>query len=146
MIKKLFLICVLIGALAFAGDDEGRKVILSQAAPAPIGPYSQAILNGKQLFVSGQIGLKKDGTLDTSSVENECRQVMTNLRAIVEEAGMKMSDIHKTTIYTTDIRMFARINAIYGSYFTSDPPARETIGVSALPKGARIEISAIAGR
>jgi 2-iminobutanoate/2-iminopropanoate deaminase len=123
---------------------EPRRVVSTDKAPRPVGPYSQAVMAGGRLYVSGQIALRPDGSLDTSSVESECRQVMENVRSVVESAGMTMGRISKVTVYTTDLSYFGTINAVYGGYFESDPPARETIQVSALPKRARIEISVIA--
>lgn len=96
------------------------------------------------LYVSGQIGFNAEGKIDSSSIETECKQVMENIKAIVEAAGLKMNDIAKATIYTTDLKNFERINVVYKTYFTTNPPARETVEVSALPKGAHVEISVIA--
>jgi len=121
-----------------------REVILTTAAPAPIGPYSQAIKTGHMLYVSGQIGFNLEGKLDSTSIEIECKQVMENIKAIVEAAGLKMSNVAKATIYTTDLKNFGRINDVYKTYFVASPPARETVQVSALPKGAHVEISVIA--
>jgi 2-iminobutanoate/2-iminopropanoate deaminase len=114
-------------------------------APEPIGPYSQAISVGNQVWVSGCIALKPgSGELIQDSVEDETRVVMENLKAIVEASGSSMSKIVKTTIFLTDMAHFAQVNPVYGSFFTSPYPARETVGVLALPKGARVEISCIA--
>lgn len=123
------------------------KVILTAKAPAPIGPYSQAVLKGNTLFVSGQIALiPSTGELDLSNIKNETEQVMSNIKAIVEEAGMKMSDIAKTSIFLTDMNNFSSVNEVYGKYFPANPPARETIQVAALPKKVNVEISVIAIR
>lgn len=144
MVKNISFVAV-VAFIVFAFSDNSKKqVIFAKNAPAPIGPYSQGIKTGGILFISGQIALKPDGTIDTSNVENECKQSLENIKAIVEAAGKKMSDITKSTIYTTDLTKFSRINEVYKNYFMCDPPARETIQVSALPKGAHIEISAIA--
>src|SRR5688572_5625291 len=121
-----------------------KKVIYTEKAPKPIGPYSQGILTGNMLFVSGQIGLNIAGVLDTSSIENETKQVLTNINAILDAAKMGFSDITKTTIYLKDLKDFKAVNEFYGKWFRENPPARETVQVSALPKGARIEISVIA--
>ena len=123
-----------------------RETILTAKAPAPIGPYSQAIKHGNTLYVSGQIALTAQGMLDTGSIENECHQVMENVKAIVEAAGMRMGDVCKASIYTTDLKQFSKINEVYKSYFDGSPPARETIQVLALPKGAHVEISVIANQ
>jgi len=121
-----------------------KQVIFTEKAPKPIGPYSQAISNGNTLYISGQIALRTDGSLDTSSIENETTLVMTNLKAILEAAKLEMKHVLKCTIYVTDLKNFKRINDVYATFFTSDPPARETVEVRALPKGVHIEISAIA--
>ena len=118
--------------------------VKTNTAPMPIGPYSQALIKNNQLFVSGQIGLSATGQLDTSSVENECRQALNNLKNIIEAAGYTMNDVCKTTLYTTDLNNFKTINKVYSDYFSDPPPARETVEVKALPAGARFEISAIA--
>lgn len=123
-----------------------REIVHTKKVAKPIGPYSQAVSVNGRLYVSGQIALQSDGSLDTSSIHNECRQVMDNIRHIVEAAGFKMSEISKVTIYTTDLKQFNAINEVYGDYFKDDPPARETVEVRALPKGARVEISVVAER
>ena len=135
-----FLICLLMMLFAFAIKSK-RVVVFTDKAPKPIGPYSQAIKTEESLFVSGQIAIKPDGNMDTLNIESECRQVMENIKAIVEAGGYKMNQVVKTTIYTTDLKKFNQINEVYKTYFTADPPARETVQVSALPKGAHLEIS-----
>jgi len=120
-----------------------KKVVFSEQAPAPIGPYSQAILVGNMLFVSGQIALK-DGQMIQNSIEAETHQVMQNLGAVLEAAEMSFANIVKTTIFVKDLNNFQKINEVYGSYFTENPPARETVEVSRLPKDANVEISCIA--
>jgi len=120
-----------------------KKVVFSQQAPAPIGPYSQAILVGNMLFVSGQIALK-DGQMIQDSIENETHQVMKNVGAVLEAAEMSFANIVKTSIFVKDLNNFQKINEVYGSYFAENPPARETVEVSRLPKDANVEISCIA--
>ena len=121
------------------------KAIFSEKAPKPIGPYSQAILRGNMLFVSGQVAfIPFTDEIDLSSVENETKQVMENIKSIVEAAGMKMSDIVKSSIFLTDMGNFGKVNEVYGKYFPANPPARETIQVSALPRKVNVEISVIA--
>lgn len=123
---------------------ENSKIIFTEKAPKPIGPYSQAVMRGNALFVSGQVGIvPSSGELDTSNIENETKQVMENIKTIVETAGLKMSDIVKSAIFLTDMKNFSRMNEVYGKYFPENPPARETVQVSALPKNANIEISVI---
>ncbi len=127
--------------------DANRQLeIRTEAAPAPVGPYSQAIRLGEFVFVSGQIPLDpKTGEIVPGEIEDETRQVLTNLKAVLEAAGSALSCVVKATVYLTDIRLFPRINAVYAEAFDADPaPARATVEVSALPLGARVEIDAIA--
>jgi 2-iminobutanoate/2-iminopropanoate deaminase len=124
--------------------SQNKQVIYTDKAPKPIGPYSQAILSGNTLYVAGQIALKADGALDSSSVENETTQVLNNIKAILEAAKMGFKNVVKSTIYVTDLKNFKKINDTYAAFFTEAPPARETVEVKSLPKGARIEISVIA--
>ena len=121
-----------------------KKIILSAEAPAPIGPYSQAVMSGNTLYCSGQIALDTDGNMHTDSIEAETHQVMKNVGSVLKAAGMDYSNIVKTTIFITDMNDFAKINGVYASYFTADFPARETVQVSALPKAAHVEISVVA--
>ncbi|MDX5437500.1 MAG: RidA family protein [Pontibacter sp.] len=122
-----------------------HTIINSPKAPAPIGPYSQATLANGTLYVSGQIALDTEsGNLVNDSIENETHKVMQNLQAILEEAGMDFSNVLKCTIFVKDLNNFGKINETYGNYFTSNPPARETVEVSRLPKDVSVEISCIA--
>ncbi len=122
-----------------------NTVITSSGAPAPIGPYSQAILANGILFVSGQIALDpKSGNLINSNIESETHQVMNNLEAILTEAGFSFRDVVKCTIFVKDLGNFAVINEIYGSHFGENPPARETVEVSRPPKDVQVEISCMA--
>ncbi|GAB4141481.1 MAG: RidA family protein [Bacteroidia bacterium] len=123
-----------------------NPIIITPEAPQPIGPYSQAVLRGNALFVSGQIAINPaTGKMDTTSIQNETKQVMQNIMAILKTAGFEAGHIAKTTIYLTDLKNFSTVNDIYGTYFGSGPfPARETVQVAALPKGAHIEISVTA--
>ena len=124
---------------------ENSKIIYTEKAPKPIGPYSQAVMRGNALFVSGQVAfIPSTGELDTSNIENETKQVMENIKAIIEAAGMKMSDLVKTSIFLIDMNNFSRVNEVYSNYFPENPPARETVQVSALPKKVNVEISVIA--
>jgi 2-iminobutanoate/2-iminopropanoate deaminase len=120
------------------------KNIESASAPPPIGPYSQGIAFGNQVWVSGCIALRPGtDTLVQDTIEDETEVVMENLKAIVEASGSSMAKIVKTTIFLTDMKTFPQVNQVYGSYFVSPYPARETVEVSALPKGARVEISCV---
>lgn len=120
-----------------------KKVIFSENAPAPIGPYSQAVLAGNLLFISGQIALK-EGVMVQDTIQAETHQVMRNILAILQEAGMDFGNVVKSTIFVKDLNNFQAINEVYGSYFGENPPARETVEVSRLPKDANVEISCIA--
>jgi 2-iminobutanoate/2-iminopropanoate deaminase len=122
-----------------------KQVISTSAAPSAIGPYSQAIRAGQFVFVSGQVPFNPStGELVTGSIEEETTQVMENVKAVLDAAGLTMADIVKTSIFLTDLGNFAQVNEVYGSYFTDDPPARATIQVAALPRGARVEVEAVA--
>jgi 2-iminobutanoate/2-iminopropanoate deaminase len=124
-----------------------KQIINTKNAPAPIGPYNQAILSGNLLFVSGQIALNPDNNqLVLDDIKAETHQVMKNLNGILSEAGMDFDNILKTTIFIMNMNDFAQINEVYGSYFTGDYPARETVQVAALPKGVNVEISVIASK
>lgn len=122
-----------------------HKIIETSNAPAPIGPYNQATLAGNTLYVSGQIALiPESGELLSGEIEDETHQVMKNLGAILTEAGGNFSNVVKCSIFVSDMGNFARINDVYGEYFKSNPPARETVEVSCLPKNVNVEISCIA--
>lgn len=124
-----------------------KKIINTPNAPAPIGPYNQAVMTGDMLFISGQVALiPGSGELANADLTEETHQVMKNLQAILTEAGMDFSNIVKTTIFLSDMSLFAAVNEIYGSYFTSDYPARETVAVKGLPKNVNVEISMIASK
>ena len=123
-----------------------KKIIFTENAPAPIGPYSQAVLKGNTLYTSGQIAINPaTGELITDCIEAETEQVMQNMKAVLEAAGMTFENVVKTTIFIIDMNDFAKINTVYGSYFNEKTaPARETVQVAALPKNVNIEISMIA--
>ena len=122
-----------------------KTVILSSKAPAPIGPYSQAIEANGTLYVSGQIPIDPaTGEVVTGGIEPQAKQVMQSLKAILEEAGYTFDQVVKTTILLDDLGNFAKVNEIYGSYFKEGAPARETYQVAKLPKGVAVEISCIA--
>ncbi|MEP3390605.1 MAG: RidA family protein [Reichenbachiella sp.] len=122
-----------------------KQIINTENAPAPIGSYSQSVLAGNTLYVSGQIALVPDtDNLLLDSIEAETHQVMKNMGAILKEAGADYSNVVKCSIFVSDMGNFGKINAVYGEYFTSNPPARETVEVSCLPKNVNVEISCIA--
>jgi 2-iminobutanoate/2-iminopropanoate deaminase len=122
-----------------------KKIIETGQAPAPIGPYNQAVAAGGFLFISGQICIKP-GTSDLNNpdIQTETHQVMNNLKAILTEAGLDFSNAVKTTIFLSDMGLFSEVNEIYGKYFSGAFPARETVAVKGLPKNVNVEISMIA--
>jgi 2-iminobutanoate/2-iminopropanoate deaminase len=122
-----------------------KEIINTTNAPAPIGPYNQAIRAGNTLYISGQICLDpQTGQLKNKDVQEETHQVMQNLKAILQNAGLGFKNVVKTTIFITDMNRFGEVNEVYGKYFENDFPARETVQVSALPKFVNVEISMIA--
>lgn len=122
-----------------------KTVVYSPDAPAPIGPYSQAVQFGSMLFVSGQIAIDQTtGKIISDTIENETRQVMKNIGYVLQAAGMNFSNIVKTSIFLKDMNNFPKVNEVYGGNFTDNPPARETVEVSRLPKDVNVEISCIA--
>ena len=123
-----------------------KKIITTSKAPAPIGPYNQAILSGNTLYTSGQIALHpKTGKLVLDSIEKETKQVMENMKAVLEAAEMTFENVIKTSIFISDMNNFGEINKVYGSYFNEETaPARETVEVANLPKFVNVEISMIA--
>ncbi|HEY5744438.1 MAG TPA: RidA family protein [Chryseolinea sp.] len=120
-----------------------KTVVYSAEAPEPIGPYSQAIQAGNMLFISGQIPMKA-GEIVKGTIEEETVQVMANLAAILKAAGLDFSAVVKTSIFLKNMGDFPKVNEVYGKYFTQNPPARETVEVSRLPKDVNVEISCIA--
>ena len=124
-----------------------KKIITTNEAPAPIGPYSQAVQVGDLLFISGQVAIHPaSGNIEVKEIKEETIQVMKNLTAILHEAQMDFNNVVKTTIFLSDMSHFATVNEIYAGYFTGDHPARETVAVKGLPKNANVEISMIASR
>jgi 2-iminobutanoate/2-iminopropanoate deaminase len=122
-----------------------KEVIYSAQAPEPIGPYSQAIKTGNMLFVSGQVAIQKStGQLITSNIVDETTQVMKNLEEVLKAANMDFGHVVKCTIFLKDMNNFPTVNEVYGKSFKSNPPARETVEVSRLPKDVNVEISCIA--
>lgn len=122
-----------------------KRIINTKSAPAPIGPYNQAIVVNNTVYISGQICIDPStGNLKNKDLQEETHQVMQNLKSILQEAGMSFSNVVKTTIFLTDMNRFSEVNEIYGKYFDGDFPARETVQVSALPKFVNVEISMIA--
>jgi 2-iminobutanoate/2-iminopropanoate deaminase len=125
-----------------------RKIIYTESAPDPIGPYSQAVLINGMLFISGQIALDSfsGALMINDGIEAETKQVMENLLAILEAAEMDFSNVVKSSIFLSDMGSFPKVNEVYGRYFKENPPARETVEVSCLPRKVNVEISMIAMR
>jgi 2-iminobutanoate/2-iminopropanoate deaminase len=123
-----------------------KKIIFTEDAPAPIGPYNQAVLKENTLYTSGQIAINPaTGELVTDTIESETEQVMQNMKAVLDAAGMTFENVVKTTIYIMDMNDFGKINTVYGAYFNEKTaPARETVQVACLPKNVNVEISMIA--
>ena len=122
-----------------------KEVVYSPNAPEPIGPYSQAIKVGNMLFISGQVAIKKpSGNVITGNIVDESHQVMKNLSEVLKAGGMDFSNVVKSTIFLKDMNSFPKVNEVYGSYFKDQPPAREAVEVSRLPKDVNVEISCIA--
>ena len=123
-----------------------KQIITTDKAPAPIGPYNQAVMSGNTLYTSGQIALDpKNGELILDSIENETTQVMENMKAVLEAADMNFGNVVKSSIFISDMNNFSKINEVYGRYFDADTaPARETVEVANLPKFVNVEISMIA--
>ena len=121
-----------------------KEIIHSKKAPAPIGPYSQAVKVGNTVYISGQIPIDQTtGNLIKDTIAAETEQVMKNIRFVLEAAGASFQNIVKCSIFVTDMANFLTINEVYGKYFTTNPPARETVEVSGLPKGVNVEISCV---
>jgi len=119
-----------------------KEIIQSSKVPAPIGPYSQAVIANGFLFASGQVAFNPaTGELVLTDIQAETRQVMENIKAILEEAKLSFANVVKTTIFLSDMQLFAQVNEVYGSYFTANFPARETVAVKTLPRNVNIEVS-----
>jgi 2-iminobutanoate/2-iminopropanoate deaminase len=148
MIKKigvLILLLVVAGCKSNQTNSLEKLVIKSPNAPAAIGPYSQAIKVGSTLYCSGQIAIDPaTGELVNETIEAETEQVLKNLGAVLNEAGMDYSDVVRATVYMSDMENYGRINSIYAKYFTEKPPARAAVQVANLPKYVNVEISCIA--
>jgi 2-iminobutanoate/2-iminopropanoate deaminase len=132
----------------FAGSQNKhmpKEVIKTDNAPSPIGPYNQAIIANGFVFASGQVALNPEtGELVLSSIQAETHQVMKNVQAVLAEAKVSLEHVVKTTIFLSDMALFAQVNEVYGSYFSSQFPARETVAVKGLPRGVNVEISVTA--
>jgi 2-iminobutanoate/2-iminopropanoate deaminase len=124
-----------------------KTIIETGNAPAPIGPYNQAVMTGNLLFMSGQVAIvPATGEMITTTIQDETHQVMQNLKAVLHEAGCDFSNVVKTTIFLSNMALFSEVNEVYGQYFNGGFPARETVAVKGLPKNANVEISMIAAK
>jgi len=124
-----------------------KKIINTSDAPAPIGPYSQAVQAGNLLFISGQVPINPaTGNIEATDIAGETQQVMQNLQAVLQEAGYDFNQVVKTTIFLSDMSLFTSVNEVYGKYFTGNFPARETVAVKGLPRNVNVEISMIAAK
>ncbi|MBU7577657.1 MAG: RidA family protein [Flavihumibacter sp.] len=124
-----------------------KKIIKTELAPAPIGPYSQAVQLGNFLFISGQVPINPaTNAIEATDISGEAEQVMQNLKAVLETAGYNFADVVKTTIFLTDMANFPAVNEVYGKYFDGNYPARETVAVKGLPRNVNVEISMIASK
>lgn len=125
----------------------GKKIINTKNAPAPVGPYSQAVETGSLVFCAGQIALDpQTGELRMGSIKEQTEQVLKNIEGVLQACGLGFESVVKTTIFLTDMNDFATVNEIYGTRFRDNPPARSTIAVKSLPKGVNVEIEVIASR
>ena len=123
-----------------------KEIFETKNAPAPVGPYSQAVGYGDLLFCSGQVSLTADGSLILDDIQAQTKQVMENVGEVLKAADLNYSNVIKTMIFLTDMNDFAAVNEIYGSYFKEEPPARSCVAVSSLPKGVNVEVEVLAGR
>ena len=145
MKKTALLFLMVLASYVIMAQQHAKQNVYTDKAPKPIGPYSQGILSGNTLYLSGQIAIDPEtGKMDTATIETEIRRVMKNLGAVLTAAGMDYKNLVKATIYCTDLKNFKTINTIYGEYFKENPPARECIQIGALPGKSHVEISGIA--
>lgn len=136
---------LLLFLLTMSGGKVEKRIIYTEKAPKPIGPYSQAIIAGDFIFTSGQIPIDpKTNQLVQGDIKEQTKQVLENLKAILEEAGVTFDDVVKVTVYMKDLNEFSAMNEIYSEYFKNSPPARTTVEVSRLPRDVKIEIDLIA--
>ena len=127
-------------------QETGKRVILTPDAPKPVGPYSQAIQVGNAVYLAGQVAIdpKSNQPMTSASIEDQTRQVLENLKAVLAAGGLTMDDVVSTTVFLKDIGDFGKMNGIYATFFKSAPPARTTVEVAKLPRDMKVEISAIA--
>jgi 2-iminobutanoate/2-iminopropanoate deaminase len=123
-----------------------KRAFMTEQAPKPVGPYSQVVLYGEFLFLAGQVPLTPDGKMNDGDIVAQTKQVLNNIKAVLEAAGSSMNRVLKTTIFLADLDDFETVNGVYAEYFQEPYPARSTVQVAKLPRGARLEIDAIASR
>ncbi len=137
-------VCGIAGALALADSSVPKKVVKTDQAPLPIGPYSQAVTHGNLVFVSGQLGMNKETKKLEATVQAQTGTALTHMKTILEAAGSGMDCVLKTTIFLADMNDFPVVNEVYGSFFVGEPPARSTVQVAKLPLAGLVEIEAVA--
>lgn len=144
----IFLIAVAYNAFNNKNETDMKRIVNTSNAPKPIGPYNQAVISGDLMFISGQVAFDPNtDELVLDDIQKETKQVMENLKSILEEANLSFDNVVKTTIFLSDMNDFQQVNEVYGSYFSNDQaPARETVEVSRLPKDVNVEISMIASK
>ena len=144
----IFLIAIAYNAINNKNETHMKRIINTSNAPKPIGPYNQAVISGDLIFISGQVAFDPNtDELVLDDIQKETKQVMENLKSILEEANLSFDNVVKTTIFLSDMNDFQQVNEVYGSYFSNDQaPARETVEVSRLPKDVNVEISMIASK
>ena len=146
IVSSTFAVAALVASgMAGCAISPPKEAVSTKEAPAAIGPYSQAIKVGNMLFLAGQISIDpKSGQLNTGSIEEQTKLTMENLKAVLAASGMTMDHVVSTSVFLKDLNDFAKMNAVYGTYFKDNPPARATVQVARLPRDALVEISAIA--
>ena len=144
----IFLIAIAYNAFNNKNETDMKRIVNTSNAPKPIGPYNQAVISGDLIFISGQVAFDPNtDELVLDDIQKETKQVMENLKSILEEANLSFDNVVKTTIFLSDMNDFQQVNEVYGSYFSNDQaPARETVEVSRLPKDVNVEISMIASK
>ncbi len=142
--KKIFLLALISLSACSVPPGAVRKIIATDQAPKAIGPYSQAVKVGDMMWLAGQLGLTPDGQLVSGGIEAETKQVMENISAVLRAVGMNFSQVVQVNVFLADLSEFQKFNTVYGSYFPSDPPARSTVQVAALPRNARVQIAVTA--
>ncbi|CUT01196.1 endoribonuclease L-PSP [Candidatus Kryptobacter tengchongensis] len=143
----IFAICVLFSLITISGGKVEKKIVYTEKAPKPVGPYSQAVIAGDFIFTAGQIPIDpKTNQVVQGDIKEQTKQVLENLKAVLEASGATFDDVVKVTVYMRDLNEFSAMNEIYSEYFKNSPPARTTVEVSRLPRDVKVEIDLIAVR